>query len=62
VSDFLDTDIKDLLNEKEAPAENEDEKAYRALQKQNRELMNGFTVTSRKRMNWPDPIRKRHIR
>ena len=61
MSDFLEADIDELLNPDKEPEKSEDDKAYQALLKQDRKLLNGFSRGS-EALRWPDPIRKRHIR
>lgn len=59
--DFLTADINELLGAQEIEAENEDEKAFRALQDSDAQIMTRFR-DKQKMATWPDPVRKRFLR
>ena len=61
MSDFLTEDIDELLQEKEVEKLSGDEKAYQALLKHDKELILGF-ADKRRRLRWPEPVRKRYTR
>ena len=61
MSDFQTADIGELLHEAPPEKKTEDERALEALKKQDAALLSGFS-TRVKRFQWPDPVRKKHIR
>lgn len=60
MSDFQTDDIDELLNAKETPEMSEDEKALRALQKEDGKLLSEFHTHTE--LAWPEPVRKRFLR
>ena len=61
MSDFLQADISDLMNVDIDP-EDEDDKAYQELVARDHSMLSSFTETPKSRLNWPEPVRKKHIR
>lgn len=62
MSDFLDADINELLGGDAEEAQNESDRAYKALLEQDEKLLNSFGNDRRKALSWPEPVRKKHIR
>ena len=60
--EFQTANIDDLLYGDDVEELDEYQKAYDALLKKDRALIDGFSLHSRGTMHWPDPIRKRHLR
>jgi len=60
MSDFLTADIDELLNGTE-PEEPKEDKAYRDMLASDNKLVNTFRKKET-RLQWPEPVRKRHIR
>lgn len=60
MKDFLDADIGELMSEEAEPDTVDDD--YKALLKYDDMLMNRFRKAEPKRLSYPAPVRKRHIR
>lgn len=59
MSDFLTADINELMNG-EPSTESAKDRDLAALQARDRRLLTGFATE--RRLTWPDPVTKRHIR
>lgn len=61
MSDFQNTDINELLNEKPKPQKSEYDLALEQLRRDDWDDIHSFTPKGNP-MSWPSPVKKRHLR